>query len=336
MTVQRKPGLDIIRTVAICVVMITHMFNYTGILSGNLQSLRWTALVLLKFAAIIGVPLFLLLTGFLQSKRGINARHYTSIIPVLLSYIVISVINSVAEGFVVDTQLDIFHHIVSIFDFEYGYAWYVEMYIGLFLIIPFLNILYKSINKKQKLILIAILSFMTYLPASLQFVEVLGGGFEILPDFFTNLYVVAYYFIGAYIAEFKPTVAKWKPLSLMILVFLAETSLCFVFSKESYAWWLFNNVASATHAFVAVCLFLIFYNVNLKNRVVLSLTRSVAACSFEMYLISYMTDNFCYRYLDLPIWAILIVDFLMAFAVAKIIRLVIVPVSKGIKQKICK
>ena len=327
---QRKPGLDVIRTIAIMVVMITHMFNYTGVLSNNLQSVRWTLLLFLKFVTIIGVPLFLLLTGFLQSKRELNAKHYTSIIPVMLSYFVISFISSVTEGFVSETE--VFSRIVSIFDFEYGYAWYVEMYIGLFLIIPFLNILYKSLSKKNKIVLISILSCMTFLPASLQYVSFFGSGFEILPDFFVNLYVVAYFFIGSYIAEYKPNPKKLLCFGVLMLTAVLETVLGFIFSKEAYAWWLFNNVASVTHAVLAVSMFLMFYNINIKNKVVLFVTKAISACSFEMYLISYLTDNFCYRYLHLSIPLILIIDFAMAFTLANIIRFVLNPVSKAIKK----
>ncbi len=47
-----------------------------------------------------------------------------------------------------------------------NYSWYVEMYIGLFLIIPFLNLSYNGLkNQKQKQVLICTLLLLTSIPA---------------------------------------------------------------------------------------------------------------------------------------------------------------------------
>ncbi len=327
---ERKAGLDVIRTIAICMVLVTHFFTYHPILEERLQSVTWTGWVFLKFLTIVGVPLFLLLTGYLQSKRKCNKKHYTSIIPVLIAYLTISAIIIVVEQVIFKTGDSLFRQIVNVFDFELGYAWYVEMYIGMFLLIPFLNILYRNIDKKQKLWLIGILSFLSFLPSSLQFISVGGGAFEILPDFFKNLYVFAYYFIGSYIAEYQPKPKKLGCLAVLLLVLFFEVGLTYYFSKTEYAWWFFNNVASITHAMVAVCLFLIFYD--LKSSFVLAPAKAIAACSFEMYLLSYLTDKIVYESLPLPISVSIFVDFVAVFVLAGILRLFIVPTGELLKR----
>ena len=194
MSAQRKSGLDIIRTVAIISIMLIHMLGHTGVLGVDIRSASWTGFVFLRYAVRVGVPLFLLLTGYLQSSREFNKKHYVSIIPVLISYFVISLINVLTGYFALNTTVEPYKFIVSVFDFEYGYAWYVEMYIGLFLLIPFLNAMYRNIHKKQKLWLIGILSFLTFLPSALQFMTVKATAFEVLPDFFKNIYPLAFYY----------------------------------------------------------------------------------------------------------------------------------------------
>ncbi len=331
---QRKIGLDIIRNIAICMVMATHFFAYHPVLDQNLQTTSWTAWVFLKFFTFVGVPLFLLLTGYLQSKRECNKKHYASIIPVLLSYFVISAIILVAIRVMFRNQDSLFRQIVSIFDFEIGYAWYVEMYIGLFLLIPFLNVLYRSLSRRQKLWLIGILSFMTFLPSSLQSMPVLGGSFEVIPDFFTNLYVFAYYFIGSYIAEYQPKPKKMGCLAILFLVIFLEVGLICFLSKTEYTWWLFNSNAAITHAVVAVCLFLIFYDI--KETVVLVPIKVIAACSFEMYLLSYMTDKIVYEQLMLPNSYAIFVNFALAFVLAWLLRLFLVPIGSLLRKPIVK
>lgn len=335
MKTQRNSGLDIIRTGAICAIMLIHMIGHTGVMTVDVRTVSWTGYVFLRYAVRAGVPLFLLLTGYLQSSRQFNKKHYVSIIPVLISYFVISLINVIGEKFVVGNELSTYSTAVSIFDFEYGYAWYVEMYIGLFLIIPFLNVIYKSVDKKRKLWLIGILSFMTFLPATLEFLPLNGMSFEILPDFFKNLYPVSFYFIGAYISEYKPRPNRVFCIITLFSVLIFETTLCYHFSNAGYAWWLFNNEASLTHAVVAVCIFLIFCDIS-AHPVVSIPAKYIALCSFEMYLLSYITDLWFYTKLSIPIWQILIMNFAVVFVGATIVRLFTSPVGKMIKKYIVK
>ncbi len=334
MVKERKVGLDVIRTIAICMVMATHFFAYQPVLGENLQSASWMGWVFLKFLMIVGVPLFLLLTGYLQSKRECNRKHYTSIIPVMLAYFLISAIIIVGERVIYHTEVSLFRQIVNVFDFESGYGWYVEMYLGLFLLIPFLNILYRNIERREKLWLIGILAFLSFLPSTLQLIRVGDGTFEILPDFFKNLYVFAYYYIGSYIAEYQPKPKKVFCFGTLLLTLLLETGLTYWFSKTEYAWWLFNSVASVTHTVVAVSIFLLCYD--LKASFIWVPARVIAACSFEMYLLSYLTDRIIYETLELPMYLSIFADFALVFILAGVLRFFLVPAGEWMKRPMLK
>lgn len=99
------------------------------------------------------------------------------------------------------------------------YAWYVEMYVGLFLLIPFLNILYRGIEtKKLKNILIfsiLILTALTSVTNIFQFNSywilhpISSEDYtEIVPNYWLSIYPITYYFIGCYIKEFKFKIRK--------------------------------------------------------------------------------------------------------------------------------
>ncbi|MBQ7975929.1 MAG: acyltransferase family protein [Clostridia bacterium] len=333
MKTERKFGLDIIRAFAICAIMLVHMVSYSGAINANFRTPVWTTWVFIRFVSAMGVPLFLLLTGYLQSSRKIDKKHYTSIIPILISYFVISIINVITENAVLGEKIGLYEFITRLFDFEYGYSWYVEMYIGLFLLIPFLNILYRNIDKKQKLILIGSLAFLTLLPSALQYYIVNDNGFEVLPDFFMKLYPITLYFIGSYIAEYKPSPNKLLCFAILLLTLAIEVALCYYYSNGAYAWWLFNNNASLPHVICAVFFFLIFWNIN-KIPVISAPIKWVSMCSFEMYLVFYITDKFCYTKLPYPLWQVVIIDFLMTFVAALIVRLFTVPLGNGLKNLI--
>ena len=94
------------------------------------------------------------------------------------------------------------------------YAWYIEMYLGLFILIPFLNILYNNIEEKKcKQVLIITLLCLTSVPPIVNVYDfrtiswwmnpASSDAFQkIFPYWWGNLYPITYYFIGCYLNEF--------------------------------------------------------------------------------------------------------------------------------------
>lgn len=78
------------------------------------------------------------------------------------------------------------------------------MWIGLFLLTPFLNILYRHIpNQKQKLVLLGTLFLITALPDWTN-----RYGLHLVPEFWVNCFPLFFYFAGAYIREYQPSISK--------------------------------------------------------------------------------------------------------------------------------
>ncbi len=89
----------------------------------------------------------------------------------------------------------------GIFNFNTnGYSWYVNMYIGLYIIIPFLNIIIKEIseNKNTFIFAVLVLTCLTAIPYCF--------------DYWTIIYPINYYFIGTYI---KSIVLKSKNINAL-------------------------------------------------------------------------------------------------------------------------
>lgn len=332
---KRAVSIDLIKTIAIFFVMITHMLNYRGAFQGSL-SIIWDIQCFVKYIAITGVLLFILITGYLQSRKGFTLKYYISIIPVLVSYFIITIGESAVERIFFHKDVFNLAHVVGIFDYTYGYGWYVEMYIGLFLIIPFLNKLFSSLTSSGQLCLILILCIMTCLPTMFEGITVSGVALRIFPDFFKNLYVITIYYVGAYIREHQPVVSKLKCALVMLLVLVAETVYCHICSQTEYAWWVFNNVGALSHCIVAVCIFLMLYRLNITNRLISAVTYSFSSCSLEIYLISYITDMLCYNHLRLNIVLVFIINVFTAFVSAKVVKLASTLISKILQNGILK
>ena len=215
---ERVLGLDIVRVLAIVFVFITHAINIRGVLNVNQLSFKWTIYMIFRFLAMTSVPLFLLLTGYLNNKKEISKKYYKGIVPLIFSYVVISIVEIIATAFYTHIStgapfsINIPLSIIQILNFSAnGYAWYFEMYIGLFLLIPFLNILYDNLNdKKTKQVLIGSLAFLTFLPQVAQTFQACDMWLNITPDYWQITYPLTYFFIGKYIHEFKPNLKLWK------------------------------------------------------------------------------------------------------------------------------
>jgi len=139
-------GLDLLRAIAIISVVSGHFFLNTrfGVTTFNTPSMVLQGIVQ-YFTTSVGVPLFLMLTGYLNCRKKLEFSYYSRLQRVIVDYLFISIItyfvlnysSGYSAGALIKGILS-FHTI--------NYAWYVEMYIGLFLLIPFLNVLWNELT----------------------------------------------------------------------------------------------------------------------------------------------------------------------------------------------
>ena len=198
---QRLFGLDLLRARAIISVVAGHFFMNTKFASTifNTPSMLAQGICQYLFTSI-GVPLFLMLTGYLNCRKKLERGYYPKIGRVLLDYLVISVITYLVLEF--HNGYSLKDLLKGIFSFHtINYAWYIEMYIGLFLLIPFLNILWKELcethNATGPVCLIGTLILLSSLP---DFTN--RYGFYLLPAYWNKLWILVYYCAGAYIRTF--------------------------------------------------------------------------------------------------------------------------------------
>lgn len=330
---ERSLGPDLIRTLAICLVFVVHMLATSKALSRDLRTVKWVIYDFARYLSIMAVPLFLLLTGFLQSKRKLSARHYTGVIPTFFSYLITSgLVAALSAFFIAMPKGGVSRLALNIFDYTYGYAWYMEMYLCLFLLIPFLNIFFNALSQKQQQIMILVLALLTMLPAVASNFIVTGIWFEAVPDFLEDMYVITYYFLGAYIAKHHPSPPKRWCFAVALGVPAAETCICYLLSGKEYAWYLCKSFSSFPHAIVAVAIFLALYRLDFKWKPLRFVVTEIACCSFEMYLLSYFTDSYFYKNLPLAPWQILPFSFLAAYIGARLLRFAVVPLGNLLRK----
>lgn len=345
---ERIFGLDLLRFIAIFFVICVHFFLNTNFYSTipikNGEVIF--SLVALRWLFYICVPLFILLTGYLNCHKEPNKKYYQGLKKILISYLFISLVTIFIRIFILKEEQVPIAWLISIFNFTgIEYAWYVEMYLGLFLLIPFLNILFKNLTKKQKIVLTISLILMTSLPSFLNSFTLLDTNLNILPDYWLLIYPLTYYFIGAFIREYQPKISKkFLLISIITTLFFQTLSYVLLNNNELFSWNIFGNYGSFLTLIISVLFFLLIYDINLKNEKLKKIITRISLISFDMFLLSYIVDKTIYpkisSYINRPIKYIValiptaIIIFICTYILSEIKNFIFTIIQKSKKTTI--
>lgn len=292
--ISRQSGLDIVRVFAILFVIAGHFFintpAKTAIFEGPSMFIQGMGQTLF----LINVPLFLILTGYLNLNKKISKGYYRGMIAVLLSYLFISVVTIVCRSAILGEHLSPIKWILKITDFSaINYAWYVEMWIGLFMLTPFLNILWKNIEtKRHKHILLATLYFLCAFPDMFN-----RYGVRLVPGYWELIYPCAFYYIGAYIKEYQPSVkSRWILPAFILGCCLINPVFNALFVSNHSMIQLAGDGNGIIGMPLAAAFFLLVYKTNISNTIIRRCLESVSQVSLDMYLISYIFDTLYYQW----------------------------------------
>lgn len=150
--VKRDTSLDVIRIIALFCVISIHFFLNTDYYDVTIEGKQIYFMTLFRSFFRICVPLFLILSGYLKNQKVLNITYYKSFSKIAFVYILASIGCLIFRYAYLCEDISINNGFFSILNFNASeYAWYVEMYIGLLLLIPFLNILWCNLQRKSKM-----------------------------------------------------------------------------------------------------------------------------------------------------------------------------------------
>ncbi|MBQ7474522.1 MAG: acyltransferase family protein [Clostridia bacterium] len=225
----RNPSVDLLKIIAFVLVVSVHFTHQIGIDSEIHTGKAMFALDVFFAFANICVALFLMATGFLMTNKKLSPSYYKGVIRVAVTYILCSIFCTACKVIFYAYPNTPATYLKQIVHFEGSdYAWYVEMYLCLFVLIPFVNAAYHGMDtrgKKRALVLTVVA--LGALPGVLNTLNLSDPSWwadpassreysKIFPAFFTNVYPIMYYLIGAYLREFPPKIGKrWLLLSFL-------------------------------------------------------------------------------------------------------------------------
>ncbi|MGM9669084.1 MAG: acyltransferase family protein [Faecousia sp.] len=303
---KRNTSYDVICCVALLCILAMHFFEGTGFYEEymNKPSIYFTTLLRNLFP--IGIPLLLMLAGAQMRKQELSKAYYLSGLKILCVYVLASLACGFFRRYYYPEGLSLSAIFWSIPGFSTTpYCWYVEMFAGLFLLIPFLNLIYNNLDTdRKKLILVGTLVFLTALPGtlnsfSLSFLPAKLQGFAgvrkpLIPEWWTGIYPITYYFVGCYLSEHPLKAKKWVCGLLYGVSVLLFSALCV---RKSYGWpFIEGEWASLGSVFLlvpAASVFLFFQNINCGKLPALLRKgfRAVAECWLGAILICYIFET---------------------------------------------
>ena len=90
---NRDFGADVVRITALFMVLMIHYFLRNGFYYREAAGFFGFTALMLRSATLCCVPLFMMLTGYLKCGKPWNPAYYRSILPILFSYLMISLIH---------------------------------------------------------------------------------------------------------------------------------------------------------------------------------------------------------------------------------------------------
>lgn len=306
---KRNINLDVIRCVAVLFVVSVHFFLHNGFYDEIVIGKKMYVATVMRQCFMMCVPLFILLTGYLMNKKELSAQYFKGIKKVVIIYILCTLCICFYKVIYLKESLSLINIIFNITSYQ-QYSWYIEMYIGLYLLIPFLNILYRGLcEKREKKILILILVILTMLPSVLNTFErtlIPVEEAQIIPAWWIGIYPLLYYYIGAYLSEYISDIK----LSLRANFILALAAIV-VFGTYSYyrsygmtfvwgQWCAYNGFTNVINA-VLVFIFLLRINTDNWAQVIKRTLTKISEVSLSIYLVSWIFDNYVYQRLNMEV-----------------------------------
>ena len=302
-TKQRDPNLDLVRCIALFFVMAVHFCTHCDIYNAGYTGFAGFLTELLRTLYVPALALFIMLNGYFQNKKTLSGKYYLGILKLYEMYLLCAVLNLLYSHFYLGQPLTLRSFFGSILNFEASeYSWYVLLYNGLFLMIPFLNIIYNSLScRGHKRVLIMTFFFLSALPNSFLNVFVNLDAF-----WWQRIWPIMFYFMGAYVREYRRELAgkHWGAWGLGALVVFSLYNY-FLYHAESPLYGLANNSFLYAHeslqnAVLTPLVFLFALDIRLDGcpKTILKMMKTVSDCSYGAFLFSSITDSFVYGWLN--------------------------------------
>lgn len=295
---KRSLNIDLLKCLATFLVVLVHFFLHTHYYDQPFSGKSILIGSVIWLFAMTCTPLFITITGFLMSRKTYNKKYFLHLIQILKLYVGAALLYTFVDKPAINLEFFLLT-IKNILGYSH-YAWYVNLYIGLYLMIPLLNTAYQSLNTKYyKLIFLLVLSSLTIMPDTIGLFRnlPLTPYINIVPNYWNFLWPLTYYFIGSFLREYPIKIKiRWLILA-MLTVNIASITLFVKLFEKTIA--LSYNNLSVFLLVIGICLLFLQREVYLPKSLqhIEKIIQFISSNTLLIYLLSVIGDSFWYPFI---------------------------------------
>lgn len=323
---KRSNSIDLLKTICMFGILILHFLLQGGILN-NLQNnkINFSLFWLLEILFMCSVNIFAIISGFLYiEKKKYNNKNIVNLIITVVFYSIITTSIFYIFNLYNFRMLGIKKILTSLFPPTIGRYWYITSYILLFFMIPYINQLISSLNKRKYRNLIFILTCAFCVFSIFITKDILKVSYGYSP-----IWLMYCYLLGGYIKKYGVNFHKKMILSLNInLIMLLILKNISVESELLNK--IFNLLISYNSPFIvlnSLIIFLFFKDKNItKGKRLISY---LSITSFGVYIIhchpliyDYILKNIFNRFFDVNSILFIVIFVVLLFFVYIICSLI--------------
>lgn len=302
---KRAVHLDLIRAVAIVCVVINHAFETVCPMSFDHLARLYLSTKVYYIAGFtlgrIGVPLFLLLSGYLFLPREYTVDRASqfykhNFFPLLIVWEIWILIYQIFLSIFNSTPFDLFSYcsrVLLLKNVELPHAWYMPMILGIYLFIPFVSKGLSVLNPKAlfAILLIVFFRYFNFFIPSISFIPKSFFSVPVKLDLGFSGGIYGFYLVLGYcLAKYEKQIESWLSRRKWRFIFLSVllSSYSITVLIQLYAFLMLKGYAVwydfFTMPIVGVSSYLLLKRMGttlIRHRMV----NNISICSFGIYLI---------------------------------------------------
>ena len=269
----RNYGLDVLRCVAMIMVVILHYLDKGGILrnlsdEGSFRAADAVAWLLEAFC-IVAVNLYMLMSGYLLYSGSFKLSRLLKLVAKVWLYSVIVGFIGIALGTPTES-VDTYFKLRLLFPVSMNTYWFMTAYIFFYLLVPVLGIAAKAMNRAQMKILIGGLLVFHVIVKTIVPAQLTADAAGMDAMWYVVLFFVAVYIRRFVAAGFSKITCVITYILGVLLIFGEAMALRFVYLKTGSLSYILNISYAYNHLFVlfaSVALFMAFLKLRVSKKV---------------------------------------------------------------------
>lgn len=253
---QRESGMELLRIIAMSMILCGHFMSH-----GLDHTIRGTQFYhILEPFFICGVNLFFLISGWYGIRFSVKGA--VKLIVLTFFFVVVNLFLCAAVGVEVTSQ-----NIIDVFLFPISRSsyWFMMVYFALYILAPVLNAAIRSMDRKQFLSVVIMLTIFNCYSCSIGDNYVSQAGYTVMQ-------AIWLYCVAACLRRYEYVFLRVRP-SVYILIFILSTIINIFPHRYEYN--------SPLVVVPSVAFFLAFIHLRFRNTVV----NSIASASLGAYLL---------------------------------------------------